>query len=98
MSSANKEMIQSTCHAAAYGLLLLEVLVNIVVIHRVKYTEIDWIAYMQARPRGFFQSKNRKYIFTAQQKGFIAVKQNLSLSVFKVPNNYSTVFVPLHTC
>jgi hypothetical protein len=56
-------MIQSTFHAAAYGLLLLEVLVNIVVIHRVKYTEIDWIAYMQARPENFFQNKNRKYKF-----------------------------------
>ena len=38
--------------AVAYGLLLLEVIVNIVVIHRVKYTEIDWIAYMQVKLLG----------------------------------------------
>ena len=31
----------------ALGLILAEVFVNIVVIHGVKYTEIDWIAYMQ---------------------------------------------------
>jgi hypothetical protein len=66
-------MIQFFSHAAAYGLLILEVLVNIVVIHRVKYTEIDWIAYMQARQENFFQSRNRKYKFEnsiAQQKRF----------------------------
>ena len=28
-------------------LLAAEVVVNAVVIHRVKYTEIDWVAYMQ---------------------------------------------------
>jgi hypothetical protein len=32
----------------AAGLLLVaELLLNTVVIHRVKYTEIDWVAYMQ---------------------------------------------------
>lgn len=29
------------------GILLLEFVLNIVVVHRVKYTEIDWVAYMQ---------------------------------------------------
>ena len=28
-------------------LMVAEVLVNLVVIHKVKYTEIDWVAYMQ---------------------------------------------------
>ena len=28
-------------------LMVAEVLVNSVVIHKVKYTEIDWVAYMQ---------------------------------------------------
>jgi hypothetical protein len=75
-------MIQSTCHAAAYGLLLLEVLVNIVVIHRVKYTEIDWIAYMQARPGFFSRNTNLYTAYTvAQQQQFFSVKQNLPLSV-----------------
>jgi len=33
--------------AAAGCLLLLELVINIVVINRVNYTEIDWVAYMQ---------------------------------------------------
>ena len=32
---------------AALCLLAAEFVLNIVVIHRVKYTEIDWVAYMQ---------------------------------------------------
>lgn len=32
---------------AAVVLLAAEILLNIVIIHRVKYTEIDWVAYMQ---------------------------------------------------
>ena len=32
---------------AAICLLVAEFVLNIVVIHRVKYTEIDWVAYMQ---------------------------------------------------
>ena len=32
---------------AAICLLVAELCLNIVVIHRVKYTEIDWVAYMQ---------------------------------------------------
>ena len=27
--------------------MVAEILVNLVVIHKVKYTEIDWVAYMQ---------------------------------------------------
>ena len=33
---------------AALVLLAVEVVINIFVIHNVKYTEIDWVAYMQA--------------------------------------------------
>ena len=32
---------------AAVCLMILELFINIFVIHRVKYTEIDWVAYMQ---------------------------------------------------
>ena len=37
----------SYCWVAAICLLVAEFLVNIVVIHFVRYTEIDWVAYMQ---------------------------------------------------
>ncbi len=98
MSTANKERIQSTCHIAAYGLLLLEVLVNIVVIHRVKYTEIDWIAYMQARQENLFQNKNRNYKFVhsiAQQKRIFSCEAEFGLFQF-LQLRYA--FVPMHTC
>ena len=39
----NPKYLPSTC----LGLLLLEILLNIFIIERVRYTEIDWIAYMQ---------------------------------------------------
>lgn len=29
------------------GILLVELVLNVIVVQRVKYTEIDWIAYMQ---------------------------------------------------
>ena len=35
------------CWLAAIVLLAAELLLNTVVIQRVKYTEIDWVAYMQ---------------------------------------------------
>lgn len=31
----------------AAGILLLELILNVFVVQRVRYTEIDWIAYMQ---------------------------------------------------
>lgn len=31
----------------SFGILAIELLLNIFVVQRVKYTEIDWIAYMQ---------------------------------------------------
>ena len=31
----------------AIGLILVEVLLNVIIIEKVKYTEIDWVAYMQ---------------------------------------------------
>ena len=34
---------------AAIGLLVIEFFINIVVIQNVKYTEIDWVAYMQVK-------------------------------------------------
>jgi len=34
-------------YLAAAAILVLEVIINIIVINKVKYTEIDWIAYMQ---------------------------------------------------
>lgn len=37
----------SNCWIVALALLVFELIVNIIVIHKVKYTEIDWIAYMQ---------------------------------------------------
>jgi len=48
MAKLNK-LIFSPSYAwiAALSLLVLEMFVNIYVIHKVKYTEIDWIAYMQ---------------------------------------------------
>lgn len=44
-----KKLIFSPSHAwvAAWLLLVAEVVINTVVIHRVNYTEIDWVAYMQ---------------------------------------------------
>ena len=30
-----------------FGLFLLEIALNILIIQKTKYTEIDWIAYMQ---------------------------------------------------
>jgi len=44
-----KKLIFSPSHAwlAAIVLLVLELFVNIIVIHKVNYTEIDWVAYMQ---------------------------------------------------
>ena len=38
---------QRSCWILAVVLMVAEVLVNLVVIHKVKYTEIDWVAYMQ---------------------------------------------------
>ena len=38
---------QRSCWILAVVLMVAEVLVNSVVIHKVKYTEIDWVAYMQ---------------------------------------------------
>lgn len=34
-------------HVTCYALLLVEFLLNVFIIERIKYTEIDWIAYMQ---------------------------------------------------
>lgn len=34
-------------HIVSIGILLVEFVLNIIVVQRVKYTEIDWIAYMQ---------------------------------------------------
>ena len=34
---------------AAISLIVIEFFINIFVIHNVKYTEIDWIAYMQVK-------------------------------------------------
>lgn len=34
---------------AAIGLLVIEFFINIFVIQNVKYTEIDWVAYMQVK-------------------------------------------------
>lgn len=31
----------------AAGILLLELILNILIVQRIKYTEIDWVAYMQ---------------------------------------------------
>ena len=47
--SSLKKLIFSPSHAwiAAIVLLVVELCVNIVVIHKVNYTEIDWVAYMQ---------------------------------------------------
>lgn len=43
------KLIFSPSHAwvAALALLAAELVINILVIHNVKYTEIDWVAYMQ---------------------------------------------------
>ena len=37
----------SNCLPLALALLLAEVFINIVIIEKVPYTEIDWVAYMQ---------------------------------------------------
>ncbi len=96
-------MIQSTCHAAAYGLLLLEVLVNIVVIHRVKYTEIDWIAYMQARPGYFLKKYKFLHSIVQPKRIFFCEAEFVSFSVDPGVFFFSTkriwyVFVLLHKC
>lgn len=50
---ANKNYLQklifdpSTIAITCWLLLLAELLLNVLIIERVKYTEIDWIAYMQ---------------------------------------------------
>ena len=48
MSTVSKLIFSpSYSWVAALCLLAAEFVLNIVVIHRVKYTEIDWVAYMQ---------------------------------------------------
>jgi alpha-1,3-mannosyltransferase len=44
-----RKLAVSPAHSWVAAVLLLgaELLLNTVVIHRVKYTEIDWVAYMQ---------------------------------------------------
>ena len=45
-----KEFLLDPCRISpmlAILILVAEVIVNFVVIHKVKYTEIDWVAYMQ---------------------------------------------------
>ena len=37
----------SRAHFAGIALLLAEILLNVVIIEKVNYTEIDWVAYMQ---------------------------------------------------
>lgn len=37
----------SYLYVTYWGLILFELILNIFIIQRVKYTEIDWIAYMQ---------------------------------------------------
>lgn len=34
-------------HIVSIGILVIELILNIIVVQRVRYTEIDWIAYMQ---------------------------------------------------
>lgn len=44
-----KKLVFDPSYAAltCWCLLIFEVFLNVVIIERVKYTEIDWIAYMQ---------------------------------------------------
>lgn len=37
----------SYLYVTCWGLIVFEVILNIFIIQRIKYTEIDWIAYMQ---------------------------------------------------
>lgn len=42
-----KSLIFDPAKLPIYPILFAEIVLNIFIIHRVKYTEIDWIAYMQ---------------------------------------------------
>lgn len=59
------------------GILIIELILNVIVVQRVKYTEIDWIAYMQ-ECEGFLNGTTN---YSLLKGTLMANKQNYITSI-----------------